>query len=95
MYEPPATSWDRIVGDKPISKPMSLSAKPTAAPAKVAKRRKRSALRAEGSGCARRFQLRAEPKRIAPERTAKLNYTQVSTQQLEPMVEVEEAKKPR
>ena len=60
-------------------------------PAKVVKRRKRSALRAEGSGYTRRSQLWAELKRLAPDKAAKLSYTKVSTKQLEPMVE--EAKK--
>ena len=58
--------------------------------AKVVKGRKRSALRAECSGT-RRSQHWAELKHLAPERAAKLSYTQVSTEQLEPMVE--EAKK--
>ncbi|HUW34448.1 MAG TPA: hypothetical protein VM223_22805 [Planctomycetota bacterium] len=53
----------------------------------------RSALRPEGSGYTRRSQFWAELKRLAPEKAAKLSYTKVSTEQLEPMVE--EAKKAR
>ena len=48
-------------------------------------------MRGEGSAYTRRSALWAELKRLAPERAAKLSYTQVSNQQLEPMVE--EAKK--
>ena len=55
------------------------------------KRRKRSALSAEDSAYTRRSQLWAELKRLAPENAAKLSYTPVSTEQVEPMVE--EAKK--
>ena len=59
---------------------------PAPAPAKVVKRRKRSALRPEGSGYTRRSLLWAELKRLAPEKLAGLRYTKVSTEQLEPMV---------
>ena len=48
---------------------------------------KASVLRTEGSDHTRRSQLWAELKRLAPESAAKLRYTQVSTGQLEPMVE--------
>jgi len=64
---------------------------PVPEPAKGMKRRKRSTLRPEGSAYTRRSQLCAELKRLAPDKAAKLSYTKVSTEQLEPMVE--EAKK--
>jgi len=49
---------------------------PAAVPAKVVKKRKRSALRPAGSGYTRRSQLWAELKRLAPEDDAKFSYTQ-------------------
>ena len=64
---------------------MPISAFP--APTKVVKWRKRSALRGGGSGRTRRSLLWAKLKRIAPEKAAKFSYTQVSTEQLEPMVD--------
>jgi len=59
----------------------------------MVKRRKRTVRRPGGSGYTRRSQLRAELKRLAPERAAKLSYMQVSTGLLEPMVEEARKKK--
>ena len=90
----------QVVGGKLAAKPVAAprtksvaKAKASAPkPAKVVKRRKRSALRPEGSGYTRRSRLWAELKRLAPDKAAKLSYTKVSTEQLEPMVEEAKAK---
>ena len=66
---------------------------PAPAPARMVKQRRRTTLRPEGSGYTRRCQLWAELKRLAPEKTAKLNCTQLSTEQPEPMVEAARKKK--
>ena len=93
----------QVVGEKaaPTLAPAKKRGRPKAparaaakapAPAKAVKRRKRSSLRPEGSGYTRRSQLWAELKRLAPDKAAKLSYTEVSTKQLEPMVEEAKAK---
>ena len=60
---------------------------PAPAPAKAVKRSRKRALTPERPGYTRRSKLWAELKRLAAEEAAKLSYTQVSTEQLEPMVE--------
>ena len=81
----------QAVGVKPTAKPIAARRKKRAAkakastpkPAKVVKRRKRSALRPEGSGYTRRSQLWAELKRLAPDKAKGLSYTRLSTEQIE------------
>ena len=67
---------------------------PASGPAKIVKRRKRRAIRAEAGGLPPpRSQLWADLKRLAPKKAATLSYTQASTEQLEPMVEESEMTK--